>query len=237
MARYAFFIDLSICAGCESCTVACQNKNGLPPEIALTKIHRYQAGTFPNLKSTFVANQCLHCENPPCADVCPTGATYKSAEGPVQVNDRQCIGCKYCIAACPFGARTYDEAARVVRKCTECYDRLQAGTKPACVQTCITGARQIGDLDDPQSPIHEAIAKSGTVKVAGTNFYFRKADAIPRTALPADSRESGVTYAWQSILQPFGQLLMGGAAAAVLVSLGAFAVKGIKKEGNDHGDH
>jgi Fe-S-cluster-containing dehydrogenase component len=230
-------MDLSICAGCESCTVACQNKNDLTADIAFTKIHRYQEGTFPNLKSTFVPNQCLHCDNPPCADVCPTGATYKTAEGPVQVNDKQCIGCKYCIAACPFGARTYDAKAHVVKKCSECYDRLQAGKTPACVQTCITGARQVGNLDDANDPIHKVIAQPNTVKVGGTNFYFKLPEGIARTVLPADSKESAVTYAWQSILQPFGQMALGGAAGAVLLSAAAFVVKSVKKEGDEHGDH
>ena len=238
MARYAFFIDLSTCAGCQSCTVSCQNKNGLDPEMTFTHIHRYQEGNFPNLKSTFVVNQCLHCDNPPCTDVCPTGATYKTADGPVQIDYKQCIGCQYCVSACPYGARTYDEKARVVKKCSECYDRLQSGQTPACVQTCITGARQIGDIDDPKSPIHQLIAQPGTVQVGGTQFYFRLTEGIARSVLPADSRESGVTYAWQSILHPFGQLLMGGAAGAVLLSAAAFMAKSVRKEAEDrNGQH
>ncbi|HLN62412.1 MAG TPA: 4Fe-4S dicluster domain-containing protein [Symbiobacteriaceae bacterium] len=234
MTRYAHFIDLSVCAGCESCTVACQNKNGLAPDLAYTRVHRYQTGTFPDLKSTFVVNQCLHCDNPPCADACPTGATYKTAEGPVLVNYDQCIGCKYCIVACPYDARVFDEEKQAARKCTECADRLSAGRKPACVETCLTGARIIGDLNDPTSEIHVALKRPNTVQMAGTAFYFRLPDQISSAALP-EAKGTGLVYAWQSILQPLGQLLMGGAAAALLVSAAAFAVKSAREGGSDHG--
>lgn len=235
MTRYAFFIDLSVCAGCESCTVACQNKNELDPAITYTRIHRYQTGTYPDLKSTFVVNQCLHCDNPPCAEVCPTGATHKTAEGPVLVEYKQCIGCKYCIVACPYGARVFDEELNVARKCTECADRLAAGGKPACVETCLTGARVIGDLDDPKSPIHEALKRPHTVQMAGTGFYFRLPEQIGNEALPDGAKGTGVVYAWQSILQPLGQLLMGGAAAALLASAASFAIKSARGGGAEHG--
>lgn len=234
MTRYAFFIDLSVCAGCESCTVACQNKNGLEPDQTYTRVHRYQTGTYPNLTSTFVVNQCLHCDEPPCAQACPTGASYKTAEGPVAVNYEQCIGCKYCMVACPYDARIYDPELRAARKCTECADRLAAGRMPACVESCISGARIIGDLDDPKSPIHTALQRSNTVQMAGTGFHFRLPDAIGKEALPV-AQGAGVIYAWQSVLQPLGQILMGGAAGALLLSAAAFAVKSVREGGTEHG--
>lgn len=234
MTRYGFFIDLSVCAGCESCTVACQNKNGLEPEMTYTKVHRYEVGTYPNMRSSFIVNQCLHCDNPPCAEACPTGATRKTGAGPVEVDYSQCIGCKYCIVACPYDARVFDAELNAARKCTECSDRLAAGRKPACVETCITGARIIGDLDDPKEAIHEAIKRSNTVQMAGTSFFFRLPEKIAQEALP-QARGAGVVYAWQSILQPLGQLLMGGAAAALLTSAVAFAVKSARGGGGEHG--
>lgn len=235
MTQYAFFIDLSLCAGCESCTVACQNKNELAPDQVYTRVHRFETGTYPELASSFVVNQCLHCDDPACAAACPTGATHKTAEGPVLVDYDQCIGCKYCIVACPYDARIYDPELRAARKCTQCADRLAAGRKPACVETCLTGARIIGDLDDPQSPIHAAINRPNTVQMAGTSFYFRLPEQVGREALPA-ARSTGVTYAWQSILQPVGQLLMGGAGLALLMSAAAFAVKSVREGGAGH-DH
>lgn len=236
MTRYAYYVDLSICAGCEACTVACQNLNGLSPDLCYTKVHRFETGTFPDMKSTFVTTQCLHCDNPPCADVCPTGATFKTADGPVTVNYAQCINCQYCVTACPYEARVLDTEAATVRKCSLCYDRMSAGLQPACAQTCLTGARIVGDLDDPASPIHEAVAKPGTAKIEGTSFYYRVPEGIPRDVLPADFKAAGITYAWQSIFQPVGQLMLGGVTAAVVLSLLANAANSLRKgEGNDGG--
>lgn len=238
MTRYAYFVDLSICAGCESCTVACQNKNGLDPELVFTKVNRFETGTYPNVSSTFITTQCMHCDNPPCAEVCPTGATYKDAAGPVTVDATKCISCKYCMTACPYGARVVDEQSGVVKKCTMCFDRLQQGQQPACVQTCLTGARMVGDLDDPKSPMHQAIAQSNVVHVQGTSFYYRLPEKISRDVLPEDFQGSKVAYAWQSIFQPVGQLMVGGVFGAVLVSMAANAINHKKKGGGGaHGDH
>jgi Fe-S-cluster-containing dehydrogenase component len=240
MARYGYFVDLSICAGCESCTVACQNKNGLPPEQVFTKVHREEAGTFPAVTSTFVTTQCMHCDNPPCTEVCPTGASYKTADGPVVVDDAKCIGCRYCITACPYDARIVDEDERVVKKCTLCFDRLQAGQQPACVQTCLTGARAVGDLDDPQSPIHALIKKPNTIQIAGTSFFYRLPEGFARNVLPADFKASGATFAWQSIFQPIGQVMLAGVTGALLVSVVSNAINARRKQqegGEAHGDH
>lgn len=238
MTRYAFYIDLSICAGCESCTVACQTKNELDYSVEFTKIRRYETGTFPDMKSTFTFTQCMHCDVPPCEAVCPTGATYKTAEGPVMVEYDKCIACKYCITACPYDARTYDEKDGVVKKCTECVDRLVSGQQPACVQTCITGARMVGDLDNPNDAIHKALAEKDVFKVDGTSFYLKAPSGIGREVLPQNFQAAGITFAWQSILQPVGQLMLGGVTTALLASAAANAVKALRKGGDDeHGSH
>ncbi|MFZ5815827.1 MAG: 4Fe-4S dicluster domain-containing protein [Bacillota bacterium] len=237
MAKYAYYVDLSICAGCEACTVACQNKNGLAYDMRYTKVERLMVGTFPDLKSSFITTQCMHCDEPPCAQVCPTGATYKSSEGPVIVGDEKCIGCQYCMTACPYDARSFDEAEHVAKKCTFCFDRLAKGEKPACVQTCLTGARQIGDLENPEDPIHKAIAAQDVFQVGGTSFYYKLPAGIDRSAVPANFETSSITWAWQSIFQPAGQILMGSTVGAILISLAANALKSMRKEGNEHGDH
>ena len=236
MSRYAFFLDLSRCAGCESCTVACQNANGLSPDLAYTEVDRYMAGDFPSLVSTFTVNQCMHCVEAPCVAVCPTGASVKQPEGPVTVDYDHCIGCKYCITACPYDARVFDRRANVVRKCSLCFDRLKAGQAPACVQTCLTGARQVGDLDDPRSPIHQAIAQAGTIHVEGTSLYIRPPKDIPRDVLPANFQSAVPIGAWQA-LHPVGQRLLTGVAGAVVLSLMANAARpllqGKEKEPHD----
>lgn len=234
MTRWAYFVDLSLCAGCEACTVACQALNRLDWDMRYTRVERMLVGTFPDVKSSFITTQCLHCDEPPCAAVCPTGATYKTAEGPVKVDDENCIGCQYCMTACPYDARSFDEAAHVVKKCSFCYDRLAAGERPACEQTCLTGARMAGDLDDPADPIHEKIAAPDVIHIAGTSFYYRLPEHIDRAALPADFKPSAATYAWQSIIQPAGQILMGSTLAAVLLSLAVSTFRSRRKEGAQH---
>jgi Fe-S-cluster-containing dehydrogenase component len=111
---------------------------------------------------------CLHCEDPPCVPVCPTGASYKRAEdGIVLVDYDKCIGCKYCSWACPYGVREVDERQKVMKKCTLCVDRVYdealpvTDRKPACVMACPTNARLFGDVHDPESEVSRAIRDRG----------------------------------------------------------------------------
>ncbi|MBI5399082.1 4Fe-4S dicluster domain-containing protein [Candidatus Saganbacteria bacterium] len=109
------------------------------------------------VKSFFVPKICNHCEHPPCVQVCPVGATYKSKDGVVLVDPSYCIGCRYCIQACPYGARYLHPEKRIADKCTLCYHRITKGLKPACVQACPTGARLFGNLKNVDSPISKFI--------------------------------------------------------------------------------
>jgi Fe-S-cluster-containing dehydrogenase component len=111
---------------------------------------------------------CLHCEEPDCVTVCPTGASYKRAEdGIVLVDPDMCIGCKLCSWACPYGAREYDYADGVMKKCTLCVDRIYnqnlepEDRMPACVRACPTGARHFGDLGDPASDVSKLVDERG----------------------------------------------------------------------------
>ncbi|BDG60519.1 4Fe-4S dicluster domain-containing protein [Caldinitratiruptor microaerophilus] len=235
MARLGFLIDLTRCVGCQACTVACQNWNGLDPDERFTRVARHEEGDYPELRSTFVVRQCLHCEEPPCAEVCPTGATYKTAGGPVLVDDEACIGCRYCVTACPYEARVFDDERRVVRKCSMCFDRLAQGQRPVCSQTCLGQARICGDLDDPESEVSRSIAQPGVVKVAGTSVYFRLPEGVDRAALPPDFKAPTLAFVWQSIVQPLGQALMGAAAAAAAVSLAVHGLRALRERGKDHG--
>ena len=113
---------------------------------------------------------CLHCEEPDCVTVCPTGASYKRAEdGIVLVDEEKCIGCKLCSWACPYGAREYSEVEGVMKKCTLCIDRIynenlvEEERQPACVQACPTRARHFGDLGDPESAVSKLVAERGGV--------------------------------------------------------------------------
>lgn len=140
---------------------------------------------------------CLHCEQPACVTVCPTGASYKRAEdGIVLVDEDKCIGCKLCSWACPYGAREYSAVEGVMKKCTLCIDRIynqnlsEAERQPACVQACPTRARHFGDLGDPESAVSKLVAERGGVDLMAqlgyqpTNKYL---PPRPRRAEPASA--------------------------------------------------
>jgi Fe-S-cluster-containing dehydrogenase component len=139
-----------------------------PSGTFFNRVQTYEAGVFPKMETVHFPKSCLHCEEPPCVPVCPTGASYKRKEdGIVLVDYDKCIGCKYCAWACPYGARELDEDRQVMTKCTLCVDRIYSETlseaerKPACVLACPTSARIFGDVHDPQSEASKAIAERG----------------------------------------------------------------------------
>jgi Fe-S-cluster-containing dehydrogenase component len=108
-------------------------------------------------KAFFVPKLCNQCDKPPCVQVCPVGATYQAADGVVLVDRTWCIGCGYCIMACPYGMRFFHPQFHVVEKCNFCYHRINKGMRPACVVACPTGARRIGNIKDPDDPVAKVI--------------------------------------------------------------------------------
>jgi len=181
--QLALVIDLNTCVGCHACVTSCKewNTSGWagslsdtnpygkdPSGVFFNRVQTYEAGTFPNTETIHFPKSCLHCEEPPCVPVCPTGASYKRAEdGIVLVDYDKCIGCKYCSWACPYGAREFDEESGVMKKCTLCVDRIYDESlppdrrKPACVLACPAGARLFGDVTDPDSEVSIAIREEG----------------------------------------------------------------------------
>src|ERR1700731_2693475 len=179
--KLGLVIDLDTCVGCHACAVNCKEWNtgahsaplpdhdpyGAKPDgVWFNRIHSYEAGCGSTSKTVNFPRSCLHCEQPQCVTVCPTGASYKRAEdGIVLVNADICIGCKLCSWACPYGAREFDEDQGVMKKCTLCIDRIyndnlpEAERLPACVMVCPTSARHFGDLGDPNSAVSEMVAE------------------------------------------------------------------------------
>lgn len=106
--RWGMVIDLRKCVGCQACTIACITENKLPPGVVYRPVITEEKGKFPHVSKTFTPRPCMQCDNPPCVTVCPVGASYKRADGIVGINYETCIGCRYCITACPYDARTFD---------------------------------------------------------------------------------------------------------------------------------
>ncbi len=163
--HYAFVIDVARCIDCRACLVACSVENNVPMDHTRIWVYDQQVqGTWPNLTRTFIPYNCMHCDNPPCTEVCVSGATYKDVTtGLVLVDQEACIGCGYCVQACPYGARYIDQERGVVDKCTACVQRLEIGLPPACVATCVGKSRMFGDLNDPTSEASIALSSAKSV--------------------------------------------------------------------------
>lgn len=163
-------IDLSLCIGCNACVVACKRENDVPLTKFNTWIESFDVERPDGrIARANVPKQCNHCEDAPCVKVCPTGASYKAEDGTVQVDMEKCIGCKYCMAACPYQVRVFNEETGTVDKCRFCTVSAEtSGTQMcSCVEACLTGARLFGDLDDPESDIAQEIAATNAQPIAG----------------------------------------------------------------------
>lgn len=161
MTRYGMLIDSNRCVNCYACRATCQLNHSLLPAESFIKFEHKEEGVFPSVKIRTAPRQCAHCADAPCARVCPTGATYVTDDGTVQVDDSKCIGCGYCTTVCPYDARIRREETGVISKCSLCHDRLERGEQPLCSGICPVGARVFGDLDDPESELNREIALRG----------------------------------------------------------------------------
>jgi len=157
--QFGMLIDLRRCIGCQACTVACKAEADIPLGVTRSWVEYVESGTYPNVKRTFLPRQCQVCSQPECIKLCPTGATYKRPQdGIVVIDQGVCIGCAYCIQACPYSARFLNPVTRFAEKCDLCIHRLYKGVVPACVNTCQGRARIVGDISDPESEISKLIA-------------------------------------------------------------------------------
>lgn len=158
MARYAMAFDTRRCIGCQSCTVACKVNNELPVDMIYNPVTTVgPVGVYPNLHMTHVPLICMHCDNPPCVNACPSGASQQTDEGIVWVEAKKCVGCKACVMACPYGARHTNPETGVVQKCDFCMERVRQGKEPHCVKTCHQRARIFGDIEDVTSEIYKLV--------------------------------------------------------------------------------
>lgn len=158
MARFAMVIDTARCVGCMDCVVACKTENEVPAGFCRDWITTEVRGKFPTLQMEIRSERCNHCDRPPCVDCCPTGASHVEELGHVVlVEHGKCIGCKACLASCPYDAR-FVHPQGYADKCTFCFHRTSQGRDPACVAVCPTHCMHFGDLDDPASGVSRLVA-------------------------------------------------------------------------------
>jgi len=137
-------------------------ENDVPPSVWRSWVKVIEKGTYPHVRKSFLPVLCNNCDNPICLQNCPVNATWQREDGIVIVDPHRCIGCKYCIASCPYNVRHINPTKKIVQKCTFCHHRVDAGLKPACEVSCPTGARTFGDLNDPESDISRLLAENAT---------------------------------------------------------------------------
>jgi Fe-S-cluster-containing dehydrogenase component len=170
---WAYAVDTTVCIGCCACMRACRDENDVPEGVFRTWVERYRVGVEGEVqvdvatdndhvfelvpgevaKAFFVPKLCNHCEKSVCNQVCPVGAAFNTPDGVVLVDQGHCIGCGYCVQACPYGSRFINPTTHMADKCTFCYHRITKGLAPACVHSCPREARLFGDLNDPNSKL------------------------------------------------------------------------------------
>lgn len=149
MSQYGFYFDMTRCFGCHTCQVACKDRLGLQTAGARPRrVRTFEAGAYPNTVMYHASVSCNHCESPACVANCPTGAMFKSEDGPVLHDDAVCIGCKTCIASCPYEAPQYDTDNDLIIKCDSCMALREAGMNPVCVDACVARALDFGPVDE-----------------------------------------------------------------------------------------
>ena len=197
---WGYIVDTTRCIGCGACVRACKVENDVPDTFFRTWVEKYEIDkddvvrvTSPDgalasfktdafegedvLKAFFVPKLCNHCRNSACTQVCPVGASYHTPDGVVLIDKSHCVGCGYCVQACPYGCRYIDHHRGTADKCTLCYHRIHKGLAPACVNACPRNARIFGNLKDPNSMIRKILhqRRYGILKAdLGTNpkcFY------------------------------------------------------------------
>jgi phenylacetyl-CoA:acceptor oxidoreductase subunit 1 len=188
MAHWGMVIDLRKCIGCRACAIACKQTNEVPLDC-WRRVVDCGISEPPERQRTFLPMSCMHCNEPPCLEVCPSGATYRRPDGIVDIQHELCVGCGYCIVACPYQARAVivdpepDATSPVLdhigaaTKCNFCLPRvddglaqglrpgLDAEATPACVVACSANALHFGDLDDPDSEVSWLIRENGTARL------------------------------------------------------------------------
>jgi Fe-S-cluster-containing dehydrogenase component len=198
--RWVKVLDQGSCIGCHACTTACKSENEVPLGVTRTYVKSVETGTFPQVRRAFQVTRCNQCADAPCVAACPTQAMYRREDGIVDFDKNACIGCKACIAACPYDAIFINPEDNSAEKCNLCAHRLDIGLEPACVTVCPTQAIMVGDLNDPTSKVAEIVKREPVTvrrpeKGTRPGLFYKGATQATLDPLAA-RRPDGGLYAW-----------------------------------------
>ena len=224
---WAKVVDHSRCIGCHACTTACKSENEVPLSVTRTYVKYVDVGLFPEVRRSFQVTRCNQCADPPCVAACPTAAMFQRADGIVDFDKSACIGCKACIAACPYDAIFINPEDHSAEKCNFCAHRIDVGLEPACVVVCPTQALMVGDLNDPSSRVASVVNRDPVTvrrpeKETRPKLFYKGADQVTLDPLAA-ARPSGGIFMWseQGDLDhqvPSGQAGPWNSSAAAVLS-------------------
>ena len=198
--QWAKVIDHTRCIGCHACTTACKSENEVPLSVTRTYVKHVDVGAFPLARRVFQVTRCNQCDDAPCVTACPTAAMYARSDGIVDFDKSICIGCKACIAACPYDAIFINPDDHAAEKCNFCAHRIDVGLEPACVVVCPTEAILVGDLRDPASRVAQIVRREPvTVRRAekGTQpkLFYKGAHQVTLDPIAARRPEGGL-FMW-----------------------------------------
>jgi Fe-S-cluster-containing dehydrogenase component/formate-dependent nitrite reductase membrane component NrfD len=224
--KWAKVIDHTKCIGCHACSTACKSENQVPLSVNRTYVKYVDVGLFPHTRRAFQVTRCNQCDDPPCAQACPTAAMYARPDGIVDFDKSICIGCKACIAACPYDAIFINPEDHSAEKCNFCAHRLDIGLEPACVIVCPTEAILIGNLNDPVSRASHLVSRTPVAvrrpeKETHPKLFYRGAHQATLDPLAARQPEGGL-FMWSEQGQIPQQVISGhpsnhnNSAAAIL---------------------
>jgi Fe-S-cluster-containing dehydrogenase component/formate-dependent nitrite reductase membrane component NrfD len=211
--RWAKVIDHTRCIGCHACSTACKAENEVPLGVHRTYVKYAEVGTFPQVKRHYQVTRCNQCDDAPCVEICPTTAMYRRPDGIVDFDKSICIGCKACMAACPYDAIFINPEDHSAEKCNFCAHRIDVGLEPACVTVCPTQAILVGDLDDPSSRVaqiahRESVAVRRPEKGTQPKLFYVGAHQATLDPLAA-RRPDGGLFLWGEQAAAHDQVVSG----------------------------
>ena len=228
--HYVMLADTTRCIDCKACVVACRAEWETPMGHSrdwVKQVELTRDDGSPDLM--LFPGRCQHCDDSPCVEACPSGASFKRADGMVLVDDEICSGCELCVPACPYDARWLNPQTNTISKCTFCQPRVDQGLAPACVQTCVGRALIFGDVNDPDSEVSRLLKEkewqrltTGEVNIGPNHYYYTAGKALPEEVLPKLKEHYMAGTLLEKVVNPVAAIGVGGMVAL-------FAAAGLKK--------